>query len=91
MNYRFRATEQFWSSFYGLSPAQKESARRAWAIFKINPFDPRLRAHKIQRLSAHYKQTIYSVEVESDLRLVFYLDGDTVISLIIGTHDLYKG
>jgi len=54
MNYRYRAVERFWTSFYRLSSAQKESARQAWKIFKENPFDPRLRTHKIQRLSEHY-------------------------------------
>ncbi len=90
MNYRFRAVERFWTSFYRLSPAQKESARNAWIIFKENPFDPRLRTHRIQRLSAHYRRTIYAVEIEGDLRSLFYLDGETVVSLIIGTHDIYK-
>jgi hypothetical protein len=59
--------------------------------FQGRPFDPRLRAHKIQRLSAEYGRTIYSVEIEGDLRSTFYLDGETVVSLIIGTHDIYKG
>jgi hypothetical protein len=91
MKYRCRAVERFWTSFYRLPPAQKESARKTWKIFKEDPFDPRLRTHKIQRLSANYGRTIYAIEIEGDLRLLFYLDGETVVSLIIGTHDLYKG
>ncbi len=90
MKYRYRAVERFWTSFYRLNPVQKESARKAWEIFKVNPFDSRLRTHKIQRLSAYYGRTIYAVEIESDLRSTFYLDGETVVSLIIGTHDIYK-
>jgi hypothetical protein len=90
MKYRYRAVERFWTSFYRLHPAQKESARRVWQIFKEDPFDPRLRTHKIQRLSAQYGRTIYAVEIEGDLRSLFYLDGETVVSLIIGTHDIYK-
>lgn len=58
MKYSFRATEDFWESFYQLTPEQKEPARRAWQIFKINPFDPRLGAHKIHRLSALYRRTV---------------------------------
>jgi hypothetical protein len=58
MKYRFKPTETFWRSFYGLSPGQKASTRLAWQIFKENPFDPRLRTHKIHRLSAHYGRTI---------------------------------
>jgi hypothetical protein len=53
MKYRFKPTETFWESFYDLTSRQKESARRAWKTFKQNPFDPRLRTHKIHRLSAH--------------------------------------
>ena len=90
MKYRYRAVERFWTSFYRLSSAQKESVRRAWEIFKEDPFDPRLRAHKIQRLSANYGRTIYAIEIEGDLRSLFYIDGETVVSLIIGTHDIYK-
>ena len=91
MKYRYRATERFWTSFYRLTPAQKESARKAWKVFKEDPFAPQLRTHKILRLSAHYGRTVYAVEIEGDLRSTFYLDGETVVSLIIGTHDVYKG
>ncbi len=91
MKYRYRAVERFWTSFYRLAPAQKESARKVWLIFKEDPFDARLRTHKIQRLSAAYGRTIYAVEIEGDLRSLFYLDGETVVSLIVGTHDIYKG
>ena len=64
MSYRYQATERFWHNFYGLSPAQKDSARRAWQIFKQDPFDPRLGTHKINRLSAIMRRTVYAVVVE---------------------------
>lgn len=90
MKYRYRAVEKYWTTFYRLPAEQKESARKAWRIFKENPFDPRLRAHKIQSLSAHYGRIIYAVEIEGDLRSLFYLDGDIVVSLVIGTHQIYR-
>ncbi len=90
MNYSFKPTENFWESFYNLTPSQKESTRRAWKLFKQNPFDPRLRPHKIHRLSAHYGRTIYAVDVEGDLRAVFYVERDLVVTVDIGTHDIYK-
>ena len=40
MNYRYRVVEPFWTHFYRLGDSQKEAARRAWKIFKENPFDP---------------------------------------------------
>jgi hypothetical protein len=90
MKYQYRAVERFWTSFYRLSPTQKESARKVWLLFKEDPFDVRLRTHKIRRLSATYGRTMYAVEIEGDLRSLFYIDGETVVSVIIGTHDLYK-
>ena len=90
MNYRFKPTEQFWQSFYDLSPSQKDSTRRAWKIFKENPFDPRLRTHKIHRLSARYGRTIYAVDIEGNLRAVFFIEDDCVITVDIGTHDIYN-
>ena len=90
MNYRFKTTLAFRKALGKLSVTQKQSAKRAFAIFKMNPFDPRLRTHKIHLLSAHYKRTIYAVWVEGDLRSIFYLDGEIVISLDIGTHAIYR-
>jgi len=90
MNYRYRSVERFWTDFYRLPPAQKEAARKAWEIFKQNPFDARLGTHRIHRLSAHFGRTLYAVVIEGDLRSTFYLDGDTVVSLTIGTHAIYK-
>ncbi len=90
MTYHFRASEQFWKSFYRLSPSQKESTRQAWVIFQTNPFDSRLRTHKIHSLTALYKRTIYAVVIEGDLRSVFYLDSNTVFTVDIGTHDVYR-
>jgi hypothetical protein len=59
-------------------------------IFKVNPFDPRLRTHKIHKLSARYGRTIYAAEIEADLRTVFYIEGDVVVTVDIGSHDLYR-
>jgi len=75
---------------YALSSGQKDSTRRAWKIFKENPFDRRLRAHKIHRLSARYGRTIYAVEIEPNLRAVFYIEHNVVVTVDIGTHDLYR-
>jgi mRNA-degrading endonuclease YafQ of YafQ-DinJ toxin-antitoxin module len=66
------------------------SAKEAFALFKQNPFDPRLRTHKIHHLSALYKKTIYAVRIEDDLRSIFYVDGENIVSLDIGTHAIYR-
>ncbi len=90
MSYQFKATSVFWKKFYALPAAQKESVRHVWRIFKVDPFDPRLDTHKINSLSAEYRRTIYAVRIEGDLRVVFFIRGAEVVSVDIGTHDIYK-
>jgi mRNA-degrading endonuclease YafQ of YafQ-DinJ toxin-antitoxin module len=90
MKYRFRATRAFWRSFGKLSAQQQRHAREAFLIFKQNPFDSRLGSHKIQKLSARYDRAIYSAKIEADLRVVFYIEGKTVVTVDIGSHDLYR-
>lgn len=88
--YRYRAAPRFWRSLKKLPDHQKESTRRAWNIFRENPFDHRLRPHKINALSAVSRRTIYAVEIEADLRVIFYVDGDTIFTVDIGRHDIYR-
>jgi mRNA-degrading endonuclease YafQ of YafQ-DinJ toxin-antitoxin module len=90
MKYRFRATRAFWRSFAKLNAPQQRRARKVFVIFKQNPFDSRLRSHKIQKLSARYGRVIYAAEIEADLRVVFFVQGDTVVTLDIGSHALYR-
>jgi hypothetical protein len=86
----FKTTPQFRRSLRSLAPDQKQAAKAAFRIFKENPFDPRLGTHKIFRLSAIMKRTVYAVSILNDLRAVFYIAGDVVISFDIGKHDIYE-
>lgn len=92
MSYQYRAVEEFWKNFYALPNHQKESVREKWKVFKLDPFHPSLGTHQIRRLSALAKHTIYSVVIEKngDLRVLFRLDGDTITTLDVGSHALYK-
>ena len=90
MTYEFKASPTFWKAFHALPLAQQEKARTVFKIFRANPFDPSLRVHKINKLSARYGCTILAVEIGGDLRSVFYRDGNRIISVDIGTHDIYK-
>lgn len=90
MKYRFNASRAFWRNFSKLSIEQQQSTRIAFRIFKENPFDPRLRSHKIHKLSARYGRTIYSAEIEADLRAVFYVEGDLVVTVDVGSHSIYR-
>jgi hypothetical protein len=50
-----------------------------------------LRSHNIHKLSARYGRTIYAVEIEANLRAVFYVELDVVVTVDIGSHDIYRG
>jgi mRNA-degrading endonuclease YafQ of YafQ-DinJ toxin-antitoxin module len=89
VSYEYKAVPNFWKKFYALNSAQKQAVREAWAIFKNDPFDARLRTHKIHSLSAEFGKTVYAVAIESDLRVVFLIRGNTVISVDVGSHDIY--
>ena len=91
MKYRFRAAKSFRRSLAKLSLEQRRAAVVAFGIFRQDPFDPRLRPHKIHKLSAIYGVTIYAVEIGADLRAAFYLEGQTIWSVDIGTHGIYRG
>jgi hypothetical protein len=35
-------------------------------------------------------RTVYAVRIEGNLRTLFYQDGDTIVSFLIGNHDIYE-
>ena len=90
MKYRFTATRTFWRSFGKLS-ARNRSTREKPSRFskKIHSMEW-LRSHKIHKLSARYARSIYAAEIEANLRVIFYIDGNLVVTVDIGSHDIYR-
>ena len=86
----FRKTEKFRRNFAKLTEDQKRKAFEKFAVFKMNPFDKSLNTHPIKKLTAHAGQPVYSVPIENNLRVIYLIDKGVVISLDIGTHDIYK-
>ena len=77
---------RFGRSLFRLSEKSQEKAERSENIFRTNPFDRRLKSHKL-----HGKmQGLWSFSVDRRYRILFEFDGDDVIFLDIGDHDLYK-
>lgn len=87
---RFRTAKSLRRARVKLPADQQRAARTAFEIFRQDPFDARLRTHKIHRLSAAYGKTIYAVCIEADLRAVFYIEKQTVWTVDIGTHAIYR-
>ena len=55
------------------------------AVFKINQFDPRLKTHAL----SGSLQGLYSFSVTYSIRIIFKRDGDDIVFLRIGPHDIY--
>jgi len=82
-----RVSPKFERQYKKLSKEIKELAKEKEAIFRINPFDPRLDNHKL-----HGKdKTAWAFSVTNSYRIKFlFLPGRRVLFLEIGTHDIYK-
>jgi mRNA-degrading endonuclease YafQ of YafQ-DinJ toxin-antitoxin module len=65
----------------------KERAKRKEKIFRKNPFDPRLKTHKL-----HGKEKeCWAFWIDYKYRIKFiFLSDEEVLFLDIGTHDIYK-
>ena len=58
--------------------------RRALEMFALDPFDPKLRTHKLKGKLNSY----WAFSVEYDLRIVFYFEVDgSAVLFDIGSHD----
>ncbi len=65
----------------------KESAEKKEDVFRQNPFDPRLKTH---RLAGKLKR-FWSFSVDHKLRIVFEIvDEKTVWFHSVGTHQIYN-
>ena len=84
--------DSFDKAFSDLKEDQRKLAKKTYnSVFKHNPFDEKLRSHKIHKLSSRYKKTIFGAVLDGNLRIAFYKAGpNTVVSVDIGTHDIYK-
>ena len=64
----------------------KQSAEKKEKIFRKDPFDPRLRTH---RLTGQLKQ-FHSFSVDFYYRIIFeIIDDETIWFHSIGTHEIY--
>lgn len=78
-------TPRFERRYGKLTASQKLHAEKKEAVFRADPFSPELRTHKLKgKLEGRW-----AFSVGPDLRILFrFLDGDEVLFLTIGPHDL---
>ncbi|HLO87434.1 MAG TPA: hypothetical protein VK203_20855 [Nostocaceae cyanobacterium] len=75
----------FWDTYQGLDPQIKKLARKAYHLWRKNPFHPSLHFKCINR-----EENIWSVRITRSYRAIGILQGDTVTWFWIGSHDDYE-
>ncbi len=76
-----RTTREFRDALAALPVNVRQTARRAYRLFKANPHHPSLRFKKVEE-----EGNIYSVRVGLGYRALGVLDGPTVVWFWIGSH-----
>ena len=80
-------TPHFLRAFHKLPRNVQSLAKKKDGWFRVNPFDSRLRTHKLKgELNG-----VWAYSVNRDYRVLFrFLNGSEVVYYDIGTHDIYK-
>ena len=80
-------TTHFIRAYKSLPEKIKILAKERESIFLVNPFDNRLKTHKLKGKLSNY--WAYSVDYQH--RIIFrFIDQETVLYFDIGTHDIYN-
>jgi len=74
----------FWTAYNSLDKHIQTSARKAYQLWRENPFHPSLYFKCINR-----DENVWSVRVTGGYRAVGTLEGDTVTRFWIGGHSPY--
>ena len=77
--------DSFWDNYKSLTEKNRRSARKAYRLWKENPFHPSLHFKCINN-----EENIWSVRITRSYRAIGILDSDTVTWFWIGNHDDYE-
>ena len=75
----------FWESYHELQAENKKAARKAFELWKENPFHPSLRFKCIES-----ETHVWSLRVTLGYRALCIFEGDTATWFWIGNHDAYE-
>jgi mRNA-degrading endonuclease RelE of RelBE toxin-antitoxin system len=75
----------FWENYRDLDFSIRQQARKAYRLWRQNPFHPSLRFKCINRA-----ENIWSVRITLGYRAIGILEDDTVTWFWIGNHDSYQ-
>ncbi|MBI2175641.1 MAG: type II toxin-antitoxin system YoeB family toxin [Parcubacteria group bacterium] len=84
---RILYSKKFEKTYRGLTPRVKMLAEKKERIFRKNPFDARLKTHKLSGPLNQY----WSFAIDRRHRIIFLFAGDeTVWFLYVGNHSIYR-
>lgn len=75
----------FWQCYRSLDFTIKQKAKKAYYLWRVNPFHPSLHFKCINR-----QENIWSVRITINYRALGILQDDTVTWFWIGSHDEYE-
>jgi hypothetical protein len=75
----------FWKAYRALDGTVRQRARKAYLLWRENPFHPSLRFKCINS-----EENIWAVRITLGYRALGTLDGDTITWFWIGNHDEYE-
>ncbi|MCH8986950.1 type II toxin-antitoxin system mRNA interferase toxin, RelE/StbE family [Patescibacteria group bacterium] len=82
-----RTSPRFEKNYKKLPKRIKEQAKQKERVFRENPFDPRLKTHKL----SGKEEGSWAFWINNSYRIKFiFLPSEEVLFLDIGTHDIYK-
>lgn len=80
-------SDKFLREYKKLPQSVKSKAQLKEPIFRQNPFDPRLKTHKLTGKLSY----LYSFSVDYHYRILFSFENETEVWFVtIGTHSIYK-
>lgn len=82
-----RTSSKFEKEYKKLPMVVKERAVKKEAVFRKDPFDPRLDTHKLHGKFKNYR----ALTISGQYRIMFaFLPGNMVDFINVGTYDIYK-
>jgi hypothetical protein len=77
-------TEKFRKAFETLPTTVQSQARKAYLLFRENPYHPSLNFKRV-----HPSRPIYSVRISLDYRALGVREGNEIMWFWIGSHEQY--
>jgi hypothetical protein len=75
---------RFWDAYGSLRQDLRAATRKAFILWKANPFYPSLHFKRHKR-----DGNVWSIRITKGYRVLGYLEGDTVTWFWVGRHDEY--